>query len=105
MATFRTYEEVLRPDHVQVKAYEAGLTCGPPGLVLADILQRTGGVYETTTPLGFAGASAPPGPQTRIVIGARLDYICWRRGELDPDMLCMNRRLLPSIIRASICLV
>jgi hypothetical protein len=48
MATFRTYAEALRPDHVQVKAYEAGLTCGPPGLILADILQHTGGVYETT---------------------------------------------------------
>ena len=48
MATFRTYAEVLRPDHVQVKAYEAGLTCGPPGLILADILQRTDSVYETT---------------------------------------------------------
>ena len=50
MATFRTYAEVLRPDHVQVKAYEAGLTGGPPGLILADILQRTGGVYETMLP-------------------------------------------------------
>jgi len=104
MATFRTYAEVLRPDHVQVKAYEAGLTCGPPGLILADILQRTGGVYETTLPLDprmrddirevaeltsdedlrrIADLSEVPvplghlrhlDPQTRIVVGARLDY-------------------------------
>jgi hypothetical protein len=50
VATFRTYAEVLRPDHVQVKAYEAGLTCRPPGLVLANVLARNGGVYETTLP-------------------------------------------------------
>ena len=104
MATFRTYAEVLRPDHVQVKAYEAGLTCGPPGLILADILQRTDGVYETTLPLDprmrddlrevaeltsdedlrrIADLSEVPvplghlrhlDPQTRIVVGARLDY-------------------------------
>ena len=104
MATFRTYAEVLRPDHVQVKAYEAGLTCGPPGLILADILQRTGGVYETTLPMdprmrddlrevaeltsdedlrSIADLSEVPvplghlrhlDPQTRIVMGARLDY-------------------------------
>jgi len=104
MATFRTYAEVLRPDHVQVKAYEAGLACGPPGLILADILQRTGGVYETTLPLDprmrddlqevaeltsdedlrrIADLSEVPvplghlrhlDPQTRIVVGARLDY-------------------------------
>ena len=104
MATFRTYAEVLRPDHVQVKAYEAGLTCGPPGLILADILQRTGGVYETTLHLDprmrddlrevaeltsdedlsrvadLSKVPVPLGhlphldPQTRIVVGARLDY-------------------------------
>lgn len=56
MATSRTYAEVLRPDHVQVKAYEAGLTCGPPGLILADILQRTGGVYETNVAPGPSDA-------------------------------------------------
>jgi hypothetical protein len=89
---------------VQVKAYEAGLTCGPPGLILADILQRTGGVYETTLPLDprmrddlrevaeltsdedlrrIADLSEVPvplghlrhlDPQTRIVVGTRLDY-------------------------------
>jgi hypothetical protein len=104
VTTFRTYAEVLRPDHVQVKAYEAGLTCGPPGLILADILQRTGGVYETTLHLGprmrddlrevaeltsdeelrriadLPEVPVPLGhlrhldPQTRIVMGVRLDY-------------------------------
>ena len=104
VATFRTFAEVLRPDHVQVKAYEAGLTCGPPGLVLSDILQHTGGVYETTIDLGpqmrddlrevaeltsdehlrkIADLSEVPvplghlrhlDPQTRIVMSARLDY-------------------------------
>lgn len=103
MATFRTFAEVLRPDHVQVKAYEAGLTCGPPGLVLAEVLRRTGGVYETTLPLTpgmrarlrdvaeltsdedlrriaeLSEVSVPLGhlrhldPLTRIVVGARLD--------------------------------
>jgi hypothetical protein len=36
-----------------MRIYEAGLRpCpGPPGLVLADVLRRTGGVYATTTPL------------------------------------------------------
>lgn len=94
---------MLRPDHVQVRAYEAGLTCGPPGLVLAEVLQRTGGVYEMTLPLPprmradlrdvaeltsdehlrriaeLSEVSVPLGhlrhldPQTRIVVGARLD--------------------------------
>ena len=89
---------------MQVRAYEAGLTCGPPGLVLADILQRTGGVYETTLPLPprmrtdlrevaeltsdehlrkiaeLSEVPVPLGhlrhldPQTRIVVGARLDF-------------------------------
>ena len=104
MATFRTYAEVLRPDHVQVKAYGAGLTCGLPGVILADILQRTGGVYETTAHLdprmrddirelaelpsnehlrGIAELSEVPvplghlrhlDPKTRIVLGIRLDF-------------------------------
>jgi hypothetical protein len=87
-----------------VKAYEAGLTCGPPGLVLADILQRTGGVWETTMPLSprmredlrelveltsddelrkmaeLSEVRVPLGhlrhldAQTGIVLGFRLDY-------------------------------
>jgi hypothetical protein len=66
MATFRTYAEVLRPDHPMVKNYKASLTWRPsryrpadldrdmrvePGVVLGDVLRRTGGVYETTTRL------------------------------------------------------
>jgi hypothetical protein len=104
VATFRTYAEVLRPDHPQVAAHKAGLTCGPPGLVLGEILERTGGVYETTLPLTprireemreLAEFSADEGlrrladldevtislehlrhldSRTRIVLGARLDF-------------------------------
>jgi hypothetical protein len=63
MATFRTYAEALRPDHPMVKIHNAALTWRPsryrpaeierhmraePGVVLGDILQQTGGVYETT---------------------------------------------------------
>jgi hypothetical protein len=53
MAIFRAYAKVLEPDDPTMRIYEAGLrTCpGQPGLVLADVLRRTGGVYETTTPL------------------------------------------------------
>lgn len=66
MATFRTYAEVLRPDHPMVKNYNRAITWRPsryrpagidqamraePGVVLEDVLRRTGGVYETTTRL------------------------------------------------------
>jgi hypothetical protein len=66
MATFRTYAEALRPDHPLMKIHKAALTWRPsryrpaeierymraePGVVLADVLHRTGGVYETTTRL------------------------------------------------------
>jgi hypothetical protein len=66
MATFRTYAEVLRPDHPMMRNYKASLTWRPsryrpaeldrdmraePGVVLGDVLRRTGGVYETTTRL------------------------------------------------------
>jgi hypothetical protein len=66
MATFRTYAEVLRPDHPVMKNYQAASTWPPsryrsaeldqdmraePGVVLGDVLQRTGGAYETTTRL------------------------------------------------------
>jgi hypothetical protein len=53
MAVFRAYAKVLEPDDPSVRIYEAGFpTCpGPPGLLLADVLRRTGGVYQTTTPL------------------------------------------------------
>jgi len=66
MATFRTYAEVLRPDHPMMKNYKRAITWRPsryrpaeieqdmraqPGAVLGDVLQQTGGVYETTTRL------------------------------------------------------
>jgi hypothetical protein len=51
MATFSTYAEVLRPDHVMMKMYRAGVEKQHPGIVLADLLRQTGGAYETTTPL------------------------------------------------------
>jgi len=51
MATFITYAEVLRPDHVMMKMYRAGVEKQHPGVVLADLLRQTGGAYETTTPL------------------------------------------------------
>jgi hypothetical protein len=66
MATFRTYAEILRPDHPMMKNYKRTITWRPsryrpagieqamraePGAVLADALQQTGGAYETTTRL------------------------------------------------------
>jgi len=53
MAVFRAYAKVLEPDDPEMRVYEAGLSAcpGPPGLLLADVLRRTGGVYETTTRL------------------------------------------------------
>lgn len=62
MATFRTYAEALRPDHPMAKIHKAALSWRPsryrpaemdrdmraePGAVLADVLQQTGGAYET----------------------------------------------------------
>ncbi|MBS2961616.1 hypothetical protein KGA66_01060 [Actinocrinis puniceicyclus] len=53
MAIFRAYAKVLEPDDPAMRIYEAGLrTCpGPPGVLLADVLLRTGGVYETMAAL------------------------------------------------------
>jgi hypothetical protein len=52
MARFSTYAEVLMPDHPLMKlARRMWRTNRPPGVVLADVLRQTGGVYETTTPL------------------------------------------------------
>ncbi len=48
MATFTTYAEVLTPDHPQMKAYLAGIKKNPPGQLLKDVLQHTGGAYEIT---------------------------------------------------------
>lgn len=54
VAIFRAYAKVLEPDDPSMRIYEAGLRpCpGPPGLVLGDVLRRTGGAYQTTTQLG-----------------------------------------------------
>ncbi len=118
MATFRTYAEVLRPDHPMMKNYARAAKSRPsryrpaeieqamraePGAVLGDVLRRTGGVYETTTQLTpksredireiaeltsddelLAVSELPEvpvslehlrqaDPQTRIVVGYRLD--------------------------------
>jgi hypothetical protein len=118
MAIFRTYAEALRPDHPLAKIHKAALTWRPsrfrpadierymraePGVVLADVVQRAGGVYETTTQLtpqfredlreiaelaaddrllGVAERAEVPvslehlrhaDPRTRILIGYRLD--------------------------------
>src|SRR5215472_7676282 len=53
MATFRAYAKVLEPDDPAMRIYEAGLrSCpGEPGIPLAEVLRRSGGVYQTTTPL------------------------------------------------------
>jgi hypothetical protein len=106
MATFRAYAKVLDPGDPAMQVCEAGLrTCpGQPGLLLADVLRRTGGVYKTTTPLPpqlrddireVAELTSDPGllaiadltevrvsldhlrsldPQTRIVIRTELCY-------------------------------
>jgi hypothetical protein len=106
MAVFRAFAKVLEPGDPSMLIYEAGLRAcpGQPGLVLADVLQRSGGVYETTTPLiermrddirevaeltsdpellALADLSEVPvslehlrglDPQTRIVIRAELCY-------------------------------
>jgi hypothetical protein len=118
MATFGTYAEILRPDHPLAKIHKAAITWPPsryrpaeieqdmraePGVVLGDVLQRTGGAYETTTRMTpklredireiaeltsddeLLGVSELPeepvslehlrhvDPQTRILVGCRLD--------------------------------
>jgi hypothetical protein len=103
VASFKTYAEVLRPDDIAVRAFEAGITKCPPRLTLGDVLKRTGGAYETTVPLSprfrdhireVADLSGDEhllriaeleevrislekfrdlDPQTRIAIGCRLD--------------------------------
>jgi hypothetical protein len=46
MATLTTYAEVVTPDLVQSKMYRAGIKKSPPGLLFADLLKQTGGVFE-----------------------------------------------------------
>ena len=118
MATFRTYAEVVRPDHPLMKNKARTTSWSPsryrsaeieqamraePGVVLGDVLRRTGGAYETTTRLmpkfredireiaeltaddelrRIAELAEVPvslehlrdmDPQTRILVGYRLD--------------------------------
>jgi len=66
VATFRTYAEVLRPDHPLVKNRARNLRWSSssyrsaeieqamraePGVVLGDVLRQAGGAYATTTRL------------------------------------------------------
>jgi hypothetical protein len=50
MAVFLAYAKVLEPSDPTMRIWEAGLHPCPrqPGLLLADVLRRTGGIYETT---------------------------------------------------------
>jgi hypothetical protein len=104
MAKFTVYAEVLTPEHLQMKAFASGVKKKLPGQTLREILQRTGGVYETKayfTPdfrehvrqvaeltsddhlRVIAGLPDVPvslehlrgvDPETRIVVGSRLVY-------------------------------
>jgi hypothetical protein len=106
MAVFRAYAKVLEPTDPSVRIYEAGLRAcpGQPGLVLAEVLRRSGGVYATMIPLpphfreqirevaeltsdaellAIADLAEVPvslehlrglDPQTRIIIGSALHY-------------------------------
>lgn len=52
MARFYTYAEVLTPDHVQWEVHARGLGFGrEPGLVLRDVVGRSGGRYQATMPM------------------------------------------------------
>lgn len=52
MARFYTYAEVLTTDHLQWEVHARGLGCGHgPGLVLQEVLDRSGGRYEVTMPM------------------------------------------------------
>ena len=140
MATFTTYAEILSPDHPIMKIRQAAITWRPsryrpaaieqgmradPGVLLGDVLKRTGGTYETTTRLTpkfradireiaelasddqllrIAELPEVPvslehlrhaDPQTRIVVGYRLDVTpaesprLRRRLALPPDPAIM----------------
>jgi len=39
--------KIVTPDSMVTKLYEAGVKKNPPGILLQDILQKNGGVYET----------------------------------------------------------
>jgi hypothetical protein len=46
MAEFTAYAEILTPDSIQYRAYAAGIKKNPPGVLLQDILEETGGTYQ-----------------------------------------------------------
>jgi hypothetical protein len=46
MAEYAPYAMIVTPDLIQTKAYAAGIKKTPPGVLLQDILNETGGVYE-----------------------------------------------------------
>lgn len=53
MARFYTFAEVLTPEHIDWEVHARGLGCGrEPGLVLHEVLDRNGGRYEITMPMG-----------------------------------------------------
>lgn len=53
MARFYTFAEVLTPEHIDWEVHARGLGCGrEPGLVLHEVLDRNGGRYEITMPIG-----------------------------------------------------
>ena len=53
MARFYTFAEVLTPEHIEWEVHARGLGCGrEPGLVLHEVLDRNGGRYEITMPMG-----------------------------------------------------
>ena len=53
MAKFYTFAEILTPEHIQWEVHARGLGCGrEPGLALGEVLDRNGGRYEITMPMG-----------------------------------------------------
>ena len=66
---FYTFAEVLTPEHITWEAHARGLKCpGEPGLVLQEVVDRSGGRYETTLPI-----AASIREQARICAGVSGD--------------------------------
>jgi len=47
MLTFKTFARPVSPEDPNAEAFAAGIITKPPGDPLRDILERTGGKYET----------------------------------------------------------
>jgi hypothetical protein len=74
VATFTTYADVITPESFSVKMYEAGLRKTRPGLLLQDVLRRSGGVYEKKIRLSGELRDRGVDPSTTYVeIGCRFD--------------------------------